>query len=354
MRRRVGILVSVLMLSCIAALSAFPEYAPYGEDVSYYYGYLSSEEQELYDIIYDGVLDYRKTIEFPHGYDMDMVDRIVSIMMDESPELFWIDHSWSSSYYDNAPDVALDVEIDYIMSEREAIRRWKKMMEFHQSIEYDNGSDLIDELIMIDALTDRVTYTEGRYVYDASAAIVKGKAVCEGYAKAATLLLRLHGIPAGVIGGIGISEGESEPHAWNIVKIGEDWTLLDVTWIDDDPASYYDWINLSDEMFSSTHIPENVPVGYYDSSREYELASLLELYPEGNVKRHFFRELRQLIDDDIPVLIYFEDPVDYANMKSSYEHWLDEYNQDNGDNGFYGSYYVSFDDDRLRFYLDRE
>lgn len=342
------------MLICIAALSAFPEYAPYDEDVSYYYGYLTEEEQELYDLIYDGVLDYRKTIEFPRGYDMDMVDRIVSIMMDESPELFWIDHSWVSSYYEHEPDVALDVEIDYIMSEREAIRRWKKMMEFHESIEYDNGSDLIDELIMIEALTDKVTYTDGKYVYDASAAIVKGKAVCEGYAKAATLLLRLHGIPAGVIGGVGISDGESEPHAWNIVKIIGDWTLLDITWIDDDPAAYYDWINMTDEMFAATHIPENVPDSYFDSSNEFELPLLLELYSNGSVKEYFFNELELLLEEDIPVLIYYNDRTDYDNMKANYEYWLDEYNMDHGDDGFYGSYYVATDDDRLRFYLDRE
>ena len=352
MNRRRGFLLSLLMVLCIFGLSAFPEYAPYGEDVAYYYGYLTREEQELYDIIYDGVLDYRSEIEFPHGYPMDMVDRIVSMMMDESPELFWLDHSWSSSYYESDPDVAIGVEIDYIMSEREAIGRWKKIMKFHESIEYDGTSDLIDELIMIEALSDRTTYTEGRYVYDASAAIVDGRAVCEGYSKAAALLLRLHGIPAGVIGGIGISDGEEEPHAWNIVKIGGEWTLLDLTWIDDDDASFYDWINLSDEMFEDTHIPENVPSSYHVSSSNYELSRLLELYSEGNVKRYFFTQLEQLIEEDIPVLIYFEDEGDYQRILDLYEDWLDEYNHDHED-GFYGSYCISTDDDRRRFYLDR-
>ena len=352
MRARRVFLSLAMMVLCLLGLTAFPEYAPYDEDVTYYYGYLTGEEQELYDIIYDGILDYRDEISFSHGYPMDMVDRIVSLMMDESPELFWIDHSWSASYYENEPDVSVGVEMDYIMSEREAIRRWKAMMDFHESIEYDGSSDLFDELIMIEALTDRTEYTEGRYVYDASAAIVDGKAVCEGYAKAATLLLRLHGIPSGVIGGIGTGNGDGEPHAWNIVKIGGAWTLLDITWIDDDDASFYDWLNLSDEMFADTHVPENVPPSYFQATDAFEVSRLLGLYAEGNIKRHFFRELTQLIEEDIPVLIYFDDEDDYSYMLEMYEQWLDEYNMEYG-NGFYGRYWISHDDDRRRFYLDR-
>ena len=352
MSRRRFFIALVLLLLCIAGVSAYPEYAPYGEKVSYFYGSLSREEKELYDLIYDGVLDYRETIEFPHGFDMDMVNKVITILDDEAPELFWLGHTWSTTYYNSNPNVAVGVTMKYTMSEQEAIRRWKSIMKFSKSIETTGTNDLIDELTLLETLMKHVTYVEGERAHNASGAIVDGKAVCEGYAKAATLLLRLHGIPSGVIGGTSVLDGKRDGHAWNIVRIGGEWTLFDLTWIDHEEASFYDWLNLSDEMFADSHIPDDVPRSYYNSTDTYEIARILELYCYGNVKEHFFRELEQLIESDIPVLIYFEDERLYDQMLKNHDAWIREYNDIHGKDGFYGKYSFSWNDRRRRFYLD--
>ena len=66
--------------------------------------------------------------------------------------------------------------------------------------------------------------------FTAYGALIRKKAVCEGYAKAFTLLARRAGIPCVYVTGTtyGI------PHAWNIVKVGGKYRYIDTTW--DDPV----------------------------------------------------------------------------------------------------------------------
>lgn len=66
--------------------------------------------------------------------------------------------------------------------------------------------------------------------YTAYGALVKGVAVCDGYTKAAQLLLDRLGIENHYVVGT-IQEGL---HSWNIVKLNGQYYFMDVTW--DDPA----------------------------------------------------------------------------------------------------------------------
>ena len=66
--------------------------------------------------------------------------------------------------------------------------------------------------------------------FTAYGALIRKKAVCEGYAKAFTLLARRAGIPCVYVTGTtyGIA------HAWNLVKVGGKYRYIDTTW--DDPV----------------------------------------------------------------------------------------------------------------------
>lgn len=90
--------------------------------------------------------------------------------------------------------------------------------------------------------------------HNAYGALVTGTAVCEGYAKAAKLLLDMAGVENQVM--IGTSKGES--HAWNLVRIQGSYYHLDVTW--DDPIManggetlQYTYFNLNDREMSKDH-----------------------------------------------------------------------------------------------------
>ncbi|MDO4862763.1 MAG: leucine-rich repeat protein [Ruminococcus sp.] len=70
-----------------------------------------------------------------------------------------------------------------------------------------------------------------------SAVFFDGVAVCEGYAKAYNLLLHEAGIESCYV--------YNSSHAWNMVKLGDDWYHSDTTWDDGDKVSY-DWFLCTD------------------------------------------------------------------------------------------------------------
>lgn len=73
-----------------------------------------------------------------------------------------------------------------------------------------------------------------RNIYNASGPILDKTAVCEGYAKAFKFLMDGANIPTIIVAGKGYDDaGKVERHAWNYVKLNNNWYLVDVTW--DDP-----------------------------------------------------------------------------------------------------------------------
>lgn len=87
--------------------------------------------------------------------------------------------------------------------------------------------------------------------YTAYGALVEGKAVCEGYAKAFQYLLHRAGLPATVV--VGTSLSNTEDHMWNLVTVNGENYFVDPTWNDIQNRVQYTFFNLTTEMLSSTH-----------------------------------------------------------------------------------------------------
>lgn len=88
-----------------------------------------------------------------------------------------------------------------------------------------------------DYLVDNISYEETiskNDIYNICGALIRKECVCEGYAKAFKYLLDEANIESIIVVGEATnSESKTENHAWNYVKIEEDWYAVDVTW--DDP-----------------------------------------------------------------------------------------------------------------------
>ena len=78
--------------------------------------------------------------------------------------------------------------------------------------------------------------TDDPYADTIYGALVKGKALCEGYAKAFSYLCNLAGIENVIVTG-----GTDVPHMWNMVKLGGNWYHVDVTWDDADDKLHEDY-----------------------------------------------------------------------------------------------------------------
>lgn len=94
--------------------------------------------------------------------------------------------------------------------------------------------------------------------YSAAGALIHKVAVCEGYSEATKLLLNLAGIDCEIVYG---STTTSPSHAWNIVKINNDWYMLDTTF--DDPITLnnnirfetisYEYFNVTSSTLKKDH-----------------------------------------------------------------------------------------------------
>lgn len=85
--------------------------------------------------------------------------------------------------------------------------------------------------------------------------LIKGEAICGGYALAYTTLCRKAGLEVLYLEGPTLREG----HAWNMVRIGENWYHVDTTWMADgrDLLQYF---MMPDEVCRSTgHLEWTVP-----------------------------------------------------------------------------------------------
>ncbi len=88
-----------------------------------------------------------------------------------------------------------------------------------------------------DYLVDSIEYDSSiskNHIYDIYGALVSRECVCEGYAKAFQYLMNECGIDNVIVIGTGTnSNNQTESHAWNYVKLDNNWYAVDVTW--DDP-----------------------------------------------------------------------------------------------------------------------
>lgn len=83
--------------------------------------------------------------------------------------------------------------------------------------------------------------------------LINGKGVCQAYSEAAKLLLNMVGIECDIVTGT----ANSEAHAWNIVKLDNEYYMLDITWDDPYPDEkgrvIYNYFNVTSDKLALDH-----------------------------------------------------------------------------------------------------
>jgi len=112
------------------------------------------------------------------------------------------------------------------------------------------AGDYETALWLHDWLTGNADYDEPMTIHTPEGVLLQGAGVCESYALAYRILLHEVGIDNVYV--TGYSRGES--HAWNLVKLGEDWVWVDPTW--NDPVGGeegYDYFGMNDALLGRDH-----------------------------------------------------------------------------------------------------
>lgn len=164
-----------------------------------------------------------------------------------NPRCFMITYNITGYYTDTTQEYAVDTFVT----------------EFKNSTAIQSATDDYEKIKAIyDWLCTNVVYdhknlNDHAYMlkHTAYAAAINHTAVCQGYAVLFYRLALECGIDARVIAGKGKGANGWEDHAWNIVKLGGNYYLLDATWdatkeLYQKPAKY-DWFLKGSESFTS-------------------------------------------------------------------------------------------------------
>ncbi len=254
------------------------------DNTYYYYNQLSDKDKQAYSAIYSALLNFDESVFV--ALDESRIKDVYAAVIYDNPRIFWIERNFTYIVNDNSIEFKPQYRFNELEAENLSIRIDRKVEKIIAEAntyptEYEKELYIHDYICMNTTYDDTV---DGDSIYDV---FIKGKAVCEGYAKAVQLLLDELDIDNYLISGDGISENNPGPHMWNIVNINNMNYHLDATWNDNDDTNEitYFYFNISDSTIKTDHInlsPENnfcvtddanyynVNNAYYDSFNGFD------------------------------------------------------------------------------------
>ena len=195
----------------------------------YYFKQLTEEEQRVYRELLKGIRAREKEFYLTISDD-DSIDRSYHAVLKDHPEIFWV-HNREKIYKPTYSDsdycvftpgyTYTDSEIDEIQTAME-----QSFQEVRALIPEDAG-DYEKVRIVYTYVIDHTQYQTGEDDQSIAGVFWKKSAVCAGYAGAVQYLLERLDIPCIYVDGS--TKGSTEGHAWDIVKIGQEYYYVDAT-----------------------------------------------------------------------------------------------------------------------------
>lgn len=195
----------------------------------YYFKQLTEEEQRVYRELLKGIRAREKEFYLTISDD-DSIDRSYHAVLKDHPEIFWVHNRekiYKTTYSDSdycvfTPGYTYtDGEIDEIQTAME-----QSFQEVRALIPEDAG-DYEKVRIIYTYVIDHTQYQTGEDDQSIAGVFWKKSAVCAGYAGAVQYLLERLDIPCIYVDGS--TKGSTEGHAWDIVKIGQEYYYVDAT-----------------------------------------------------------------------------------------------------------------------------
>lgn len=240
----------------------------------YYYNRLNEQEKRIYVQFYKGVLNQETQILFPERVSQQSLDKVYQAMTEDNPHLYYLDQC-HMKYAFSMFNTKIFPEYLYTKAQINTYNHQieKQVAEIVTQLDILNATESMKVKKIHDYIAKNIFYDEGaRCAINttpvAAAHSIIGffmdrKAVCEGIAKAAKILLNTVDVKCIYVSGKGVLE-ISENHAWNIVKINGKAYHFDFTWnIMGTQRGYisYDYYALPDEAICLDHIGfHDVPV----------------------------------------------------------------------------------------------
>lgn len=222
---------------------------------------LNEDELELYDEILSAIGSFKDKI--PLNDDASVYARVLELIRFEQLAYSQV----ARRYSDINPETQLFEVIFEYSFDADELSRMNMASENAAKKIMDGITDDMDDYEKLKYFHDYLVLncensTTDPYAATIYGALVKKKALCEGYAKAFSYLCNLAGIENVIV------TGETYvKHVWNMVKIDGNWYHVDVTWDNSDDGLHkekpnvvlYQYFMITDSIIRNNHIISDYP-----------------------------------------------------------------------------------------------
>lgn len=225
--------------------------ALYFDSLYYPYYYLLDETgQAIYRQIYANANSLNKTFAPCQDITVNALKTVFEAVYNDHPELFWLETGYSCRY--SRSGKCVEISLQFSVAEDE-LAEFKSTFDIQVNRILNQAWYLPDdyerEKYVHNRLLELVEYQSGAPMsQSAYSALVNGKTVCAGYARAFQYLMQQLGIPCYYCTGY-----SGENHAWNIIYLYGEYYNVDLTWDDTEPATYK-FFNKTDKDYATTHV----------------------------------------------------------------------------------------------------
>ena len=281
----------------------------------YYFKQLTEEEQRVYRELLKGIRAREKEFYLTISDD-DSIDRSYHAVLKDHPEIFWVHNRekiYKTTYSDSdycvfTPGYTYtDSEIDEIQTAME-----QSFQEVRALIPEDAG-DYEKVRIVYTYVIDHTQYQTGEDDQSIAGVFWKKSAVCAGYAGAVQYLLERLDIPCIYVDGS--TKGSTEGHAWDIVKIGQEYYYVDATngdqpdFLNGDAAQLeehktiiYDYLCPFPEEYEKTYTPSEELTVPACTAKDLDFYVLNQGYFEDYSWQDIYDYCKMRMDNDAAVV----------------------------------------------------
>lgn len=253
------------------------------KNTTFYYNLLTDNQKSIYLDIANSIkkLDHKASLKNYVYADDETTMQDIKIAVEklflDHPEIFYVDNDYTVSTVELLNSKRIEVQLNYLVSDKADLE--DKLNQINAEIEpivkKTQGMNSFDaELYIHDKICENVSYYQYTNINDVPnechsiyGSFILKKAVCDGLSKALQITLDKAGIENIIITG----SLQNQAHAWNLVKLDNDWYHVDLT---------------SDKSIRDTNGNEKVIHSYFNISTEkIKLTNTIDLedkIPQAN------------------------------------------------------------------------
>lgn len=221
-----------------------------------YYAVINETQRAIYRQIYANANAQNRHFAPVEDITANDLKNAFTSVVNDHPELFWVDTAYKYQYTPRGSVADITLVFNVTANDLDASKvTFEAAAKRIADETYGSYTDYDKERIVHDALIARVKYDANAPMnQSAYSALVYGRTVCAGYARALQYVLQQLDIPCYYVTGYA-----GENHAWNIVKLSDGYYNVDSTWDDTDPNTY-DYFNRSDADYASDHVRRDLSI----------------------------------------------------------------------------------------------